>query len=307
MRKCASVNGLDATSFGYDTCISRVGMVDGKWEFPREGKAEDAGGEAIGQGSANGRFYATRLRQLLRVDMDESAARDLWRAVTAHRRQLTARLGRDVGQRVALFDYVTNMSPAVPDPQIVAGSALQAMERRAVADPLTDLFNRAYFETALRREIERCRRTGGSSALLLIDLDRFKQVNDTFGHRAGDDVLRRVGRIVQHEVRAVDIPCRYGGDELAALLTDTDATTATRVAERIRAMVTVQFVDAAIPVTTSIGVAQLRASSPVDDELFLLADRALYAAKRAGGNCVVLARPDGTDALRVPHAPPPGA
>lgn len=242
------------------------------------------------RGSANRHFYATRVRQLLHVELDEESAHRLWREVTAHRRRLTDVLGRDVGQRVALLDYVTNVSPSVPDPQIVAGDTLAAMERRAVADPLTDLFNRAYFETALRREIERCRRSGGSSALLLIDLDRFKQVNDTLGHRSGDDVLRRVGRIVLEQVRAVDIPCRYGGDELAAVLTDTDARTAKRVAERVRALVAAQFADAVVPVTTSIGVAQLRASSSLDDELFQSADRALYEAKRAGGNRVVLAR-----------------
>jgi diguanylate cyclase (GGDEF)-like protein len=103
----------------------------------------------------------------------------------------------------------------------------------------------------------------------------------------------------------VDIPCRYGGDELAALLTDTDARTAQRVAERIRALVTAQFADSPFPVTTSIGVAQLRASSSLDDELFLSADRALYEAKRAGGNRVVLARSDRADAVGVSDEPSP--
>jgi GGDEF domain-containing protein len=164
--------------------------------------------------AAEDRFYSTRLRQLMRIDLDEPAARLLWTEVSRHREELSRRLRRDVGQRVALLDYVVNVSPQATEPQIIERDTLETIERRAIVDPLTGLFNREYFDLALPRETERCKRSGVHAALVLMDLDRFKSVNDSHGHRKGDDVLRTVGGIVREQVRAVDIPCRFGGDEL---------------------------------------------------------------------------------------------
>lgn len=231
------------------------------------------------------RFYATRVRQLLRLDLDEEAAHALWGEVGAHRRELTRRLGRDVGQRVAMLDFVTNVSPRLVEPQIIERGTLDAIELRAIRDPLTGLFNRDYFETSLRREAERCRRTGHAAALLLVDLDRFKQVNDEQGHRRGDAVLRTVGTIVGDQVRAIDVACRYGGDELAAVLTETDPPAAHRVAERIRAEVERSFRRAPVPVTVSVGIGLLN-TVVGSEEAFAEADRCVYLAKRFGGNRV---------------------
>jgi diguanylate cyclase (GGDEF)-like protein len=242
------------------------------------------------------RFYAARLKQLLRLDLDEAAAQRLWAEVSRHRGELTRRLGRDVGQRVALLDYVTNVSPRVVEPQIIERDALAAIEHRAIRDPLTGLFNREYFEASLLREAERCKRGAGHAALLLLDLDRFKLVNDGQGHRKGDEVLRAVGTIVRDQVRAVDVPCRYGGDELAAVLTDTDELVAHRVAERIRTEVEERFRRAPVAVTVSVGIGLLLPTSPSSEEAFGKADRAVYAAKRAGGNRVVLAEARTSDA-----------
>jgi diguanylate cyclase (GGDEF)-like protein len=241
--------------------------------------------------SAADKFYSARVRQLLRLELDEDSARRLWEEVGLHRAELTRRLGRDVGQRVALLDYVTNVSPRLVEPQIIERDTLAAIEHRAIRDPLTGLFNREYFEASLQREEERCRRGGGRAALLLLDLDHFKEVNDGQGHRAGDAVLRRVGAILREQVRAVDIPCRYGGDELAAVLTDTDANVAQSVAERIRADVAATFSGAPVTVTVSVGIGLLEAAV-TPEEVFLEADRAVYQAKRAGGDRVVLSHAD---------------
>jgi diguanylate cyclase (GGDEF)-like protein len=237
--------------------------------------------------AAEDRFYSTRLRQLMRIDLDEPAARLLWTEVSRHREELSRRLRRDVGQRVALLDYVVNVSPQATEPQIIERDTLETIERRAIVDPLTGLFNREYFDLALPRETERCKRSGVHAALVLMDLDRFKSVNDSHGHRKGDDVLRTVGGIVREQVRAVDIPCRFGGDELAAILTDTEGEEAMRIAERIRAAVEETFASAPIAVTVSLGLAPLVAPAAAPPDPFLRADHALYAAKRAGGNRVV--------------------
>lgn len=233
------------------------------------------------------RYYSTRLRQLLHLDLEESAASALWSEVAVHRGDLTRRLGRDAGQRVALLDYVLNVSRRLVEPQIIERDALSAIEHRAIADPLTGLYNRAYFDAVLQRETERCERSGVLASLAMMDLDRFKVVNDDGGHEKGDAVLRTVGAILREHLRTVDIPCRFGGDELAAVLTDMAEGEAMRVAERVRATVAEAFRDDPVPVTISIGVASLVPVAASADPPFVRADRALYSAKRRGGDRVV--------------------
>jgi diguanylate cyclase (GGDEF)-like protein len=247
--------------------------------------------EALGSRSnepSTDQYYSTRIRQLMRLDLPEDAARALWMEVGAHRADLVRRLGRDVGQRVALLDYVVNVTRHhVNEPQIIERDTLAALEKRAMGDPLTELFNRGFFEIALAREVERFKRSGRPTALMMLDLDRFKEVNDREGHRRGDEVLRSVARIVREQVRGADLPCRYGGDELAAILPEADESEAERVAERIRASVEQLFRAAPVAVTASLGVAQCAVDGFAADDLVRRADWALYRAKGAGGNRVV--------------------
>jgi diguanylate cyclase (GGDEF)-like protein len=231
------------------------------------------------------RYYATRLRQLAHLELDEAEAAELWQSVARHRRELEQRLGRDVGQRVALLDYIVNLRPHLEDPQIIDRADLKRIQQNAVADALTGLYNRHYFDAELAREVERCRRYGANSSLVLLDLDRFKEVNDTHGHQAGDAVLRRVGGVILEHVRAPDVPCRYGGDEFAIILPDTPQEEALVVGERIRQAIDEAFADSPVaglrlPVTASGGVASMGAESSSAEALLAWADRALYGAKR---------------------------
>jgi diguanylate cyclase (GGDEF)-like protein len=166
------------------------------------------------------------------------------------------------------------------------------VERQANTDGLTELPNRRHFEEALAGEISRAERFGGSLALILADLDDFKQVNDRYGHQAGDDVLQTFADILRATVREIDLPARYGGEEFAVLLPQTDLEGAQRLAERLckalaaRPMPT--HPGALVAVTASFGVAAFP-DSPTPAALFAAADEALYRAKRAGKNCVVAA------------------
>ena len=166
------------------------------------------------------------------------------------------------------------------------------VERQANTDGLTELPNRRHFEEALEGEISRAERFGGSLALILADLDDFKQVNDRYGHQAGDDVLQTFADILRATVREIDLPARYGGEEFAVLLPQTDLEGAQRLAERLckalaaRPMPT--HPGALVAVTASFGVAAFP-DSPTPAALFAAADEALYRAKRAGKNCVVAA------------------
>jgi len=173
-------------------------------------------------------------------------------------------------------------------------SKLQLALENAAHDALTGLFNRRYFERRLREEVAHAKRHRRPFSLILLDLDHFKLVNDTYGHEDGDRVLRHVAEVVQEQLREDDIPCRYGGEELVLLLRGTTGMAARVVANRLRA----NLASKPIPlgprneprhVTFSAGVAAADDRNAYDaDDIVSRADAALYRAKRAGRNRVEL-------------------
>jgi diguanylate cyclase (GGDEF)-like protein len=181
----------------------------------------------------------------------------------------------------------------------------EAVERQAVTDELTGLSNvRAFMET-LDRELERSRRFGTPLALVMVDIDDFKAVNDRYGHQQGDEVLAQVARVLGHQSRELDMPARYGGEELAVVVPQTDAVGAELLAERMRAAVEALRVPTVrgrgtLSVTASFGVAAVPEHALERGELVAAADAALYRAKRAGKNRVERA----SSALAEPSAPP---
>lgn len=167
--------------------------------------------------------------------------------------------------------------------------AVQEATERARTDQLTGISNRRHFDEAFARMIGETDRFGGSSALVLADLDHFKLVNDTYGHEAGDQVLIAVAQALAGERRTTDFTARIGGEEIAVLLPQTDAQGASEVAERLRARVeslVIRTRASEIRVTASFGVAMYAARSGAGPQLFERADKALYAAKHAGRNRV---------------------
>ena len=233
--------------------------------------------------------YAARLAELAHLQVSEAEAELLWREVARHRRELLRLLGRDAGERVALLDYLLNIHPQRVDATIIETTALDAIERRAISDALTGLYDRGYFEDALKRELQRCQRYGNPVSLLLLDLDQFKEVNDEYGHRVGDKVLLAFGELIRKHLRGADVPCRLGGDEFAIILSDTAQREAGTVAERFRADVESWFETHPVcgqflEVTVSGGIATAPADATSHEQLYALADGALYEAKRRGSN-----------------------
>ena len=159
---------------------------------------------------------------------------------------------------------------------------------QTITDPLTGAYNRRHMESCLDDVIERQRRTGASAALLLIDIDRFKDINDRLGHAAGDSVLRTVVAQIGARVRRLDRVFRIGGDEFLLLLPDTDLSSAQTVAEDLRARIAAAAMPDAASVTVSIGLAPLGNGQQIDDWM-QQADAALYRAKQQGRNRVVRA------------------
>jgi diguanylate cyclase (GGDEF)-like protein len=166
----------------------------------------------------------------------------------------------------------------------------QALHKMAQTDSLTSLLNRRAFEEILRRDLLRSDRSGNALGIMLIDLDYFKQVNDSLGHFAGDDVLRRIALVLRDGTRPSDVLARYGGEEFVVLLRNAGVTESMTAAERIRSQIaSLGGLPGSVNLTASIGVAVCQAKDTAT-EFLLRADEALYRSKREGRNLVSLYR-----------------
>jgi two-component system cell cycle response regulator len=161
----------------------------------------------------------------------------------------------------------------------------------AITDPLTSVYNRRYLDAHLKSIVARAIASGKPVCVLIFDIDHFKDINDTYGHAAGDQVLRDFSERLRRGVRGIDLVARYGGEEFVVVMPETDAAFAASVAERLRQDVeSTPFEGQAgeqFPVTVSIGLAEWGGMADTAEALFKRADQALYAAKRAGRNRVV--------------------
>lgn len=164
------------------------------------------------------------------------------------------------------------------------------LRQQSIRDSLTGLFNRRYLEESMQRELARAHRKGGMFAVVMFDVDHFKRFNDTFGHEAGDIVLRGLGRIIRAHVRESDIACRYGGEEFVILMPDASLDTAVERGEKLRQaaqeLELLQDGQALGSISISLGVAVFPQHADSTDKLIQAADAALYRAKRAGRNRV---------------------
>ena len=182
----------------------------------------------------------------------------------------------------------------------------ESLLQLATSDPLTGLWNRRHFTEMVRGELGRVRRGQSQAALLLLDLDFFKRINDTHGHAAGDEVLRHFTATVSTQLREADVFARLGGEEFAILLPCIDGLGAVRVADRLRRMVAdhpAQAGEVALHYSVSIGAAMLEPADEGYEAAYARADEALYAAKRAGRNRVLMY----SDEISAPAAQAAGA
>ena len=222
------------------------------------------------------RLFATRPRLLLNL------LRRTCEYLLASEERLIASLRRKNRELEQSLDYLRRTQEEVDHQELLANT-----------DELTGLYNRRCLDHQLRRFMERARKTGSGLALILADLDRFKQINDTWGHAKGDAVLRKVASVLTKSVRASDLPCRFGGDELAVVLCDVDAAHAQERAEALRAQVAeMRPVLRGLPLTVSVSVGgTMYEPGESVERLFERADAQLYRAKRGGRNRVAWATP----------------
>jgi len=233
-------------------------------------------------------LYSSLLYLLTHLNFTERQAARHWKKVLAHRDALREAVGRDPGLRVAILDYFVNVSRELKNPKVIELSIYERTERSAVTDGLTGLYNHAFFLQALRQEVLRSKRHGLRLALLLLDLDDFKRVNDERGHVEGDRVLMKAAAVVREGVREIDVAARYGGEEFAVLLPDTSRLGAFVVAERIRRRIEDRFARGRSVVTISGGIAVFPDDASTPADLVVQADAGLYGAKAAGKNRILL-------------------
>lgn len=164
------------------------------------------------------------------------------------------------------------------------------LREQAIRDFLTGLYNRRYLNDTLERELARAQRDAYPVSCVIIDIDHFKQVNDTYGHEAGDKVLQNLSSLLTAQTRAGDITCRYGGEEFLLVLPKTNMQEASRIAERCRASFQASAVTSGnteVRTTFSAGVATYPAHGATSDEILVAADNAMYQAKAQGRNRVI--------------------
>jgi len=213
-----------------------------------------------------------------------------------HAGDLTARTGLPGGREEIsrLGDAFDQMAQALQDRDAELQRALRESRGLAITDPLTELYNRRYLWELLGRELLKSRRNRTPIATILADIDHFKRFNDTWGHEAGDLVLKRVADVIRENVRGSDIGCRYGGEELAVILPETTLEVAVERAERIRHGIAALHLEYGgrplAAVTSSFGVAVYPQHAGDAEALLRAADEALYEAKKAGRNRVVVSQ-----------------
>ena len=177
----------------------------------------------------------------------------------------------------------------------------ETLYSQSVRDPLTGLFNRRFMEETLSREIRRAERHRQPLGVIILDLDHFKRFNDTFGHDAGDSLLREVGGFLKANIRGSDVACRFGGEEFFLILPESNLEDIHGKAEELRqkvSMLTVEHLGRSLgTITASFGVAVFPIHALTTTTLLRTADQALYQAKRAGRDRVVVAKPHGGHGL----------
>ncbi len=254
--------------------------------------------------SARGQFLQRYFRATTHLDLRESQCLQLWDEVLTRRRELTDILGRPISLKTVLMDVLSS-SGLVRVPVILEYDELKKIQLNAVTDPLTGLYNRRLFAESFEKELNRARRYGIPLGIVILDLHRFKEVNDKYGHPRGDEVLRAAATTLQRALRTSDSAFRIGGDEFSLLLPQTDAAQALALGRRIETVFaeTLRPLQLTFAVTMDHGVATFPQDGDQSDQLIRVADERLYRFKHA--NHVRSAGEPSRSAVSQPTAQPP--
>lgn len=233
------------------------------------------------------RLFSDLLYSITHQYFPPEIAEDRWAEVLQHKYGLSTALGRNVGIAVAALDFHSKSTDDMDSATLVGEGQIEKVGGLSLRDGLTGLFNHTYFYQQIDCEVRRYVRYGARLAMVLIDIDDFKEANDTFGYREGDRILAAMGKTFIRMARDSDICCRYGGEEFAVILPFTDVHEAESIASRLNVELAEHIPGGRV--TVSIGVAACEKMTATYQDLVEKAAAALCQAKRSGKNRVVVA------------------
>ncbi len=238
------------------------------------------------------------------LELSPRLAEEYWREVLLIRRDMSKALKRDVDLIPAIYDFLAASENALLNPRLIEEKSYAKVILETTHDGLTTLFNRQYFKEVLNQTIAAAKRYDNDVSMLFIDIDDFKQINDTHGHSAGDEVIQLVAQVIQNSKRDSDVAARYGGEEFVLMMPHTEGIKGYVCAERIRKRV--EEIEAGTPdnpikVTVSIGLASFPQNCKNSAELINRADSALYLAKGAGKNTISMYKEEKRRYVRVKY------
>ncbi len=252
-----------------------------------------------------GQFLQRYFRIIAQLDLPESECIRVWDNMLHRRVELRGHSGRLVSMRAALMD-VLGESGQIRVPVIIEYGALKQLQMNAVTDPLTGLYNRRHFGDSFEKELNRANRYSSPLGLVVLDMHRFKEVNDKHGHPRGDEVLRAVATTLRKALRTSDSAFRIGGDEFALLLPETDAAQTTALSRRIESVFAevLKPLQLEVPVSMDHGVSNFPEDGEDTEKLIKVADDRLYRVKHANHARASEGLPASETPAWVP-APPP--
>jgi len=250
-------------------------------------------------------IFPVLLNIFTQLDFNRDEAKGIWEGILKHRKEMSESFKRQVNLLTAICDYFLTIKKSFHYPKVVELKVFEEANHYSKCDSLTGLYNRGYLEEALSGEISRARRYDTEFSILFMDLDDFKNINDSMGHLAGDFVLKKVANLITNEKREEDVAARYGGEELVIILPETNKVNTIIKAERIRKKIQdmpLVFDGKEAQITISGGVATFPQDAQEAHELINCADQALYRAKSEGKNRICLFSTDKRQYVRVDFA-----
>jgi len=246
--------------------------------------------------------YSQILNTLTSLELNEQDAQKHWEQIVRNWQDLSEQLGRKIALQTAVCDYFTSIHNTLKSPKIIDIRLYEKTVLNTYVDKLTGLYNRRYADEILSLEMAYAKRHNLDLSLLFFDIDNFKDVNDTFGHDAGDLFLRQVSDIINKIKRVEDVACRFGGEEMLLFLRETDGSSALIIGQRILKKVgdlRLEYRGQTISTTISAGLATYPLHGETAEELLKSGDAALYQAKGAGKNSIACSSIDKRRSLRV--------
>ena len=246
--------------------------------------------------------YQSIIQILADIDLEPDEAKKCWFEIISHRDNISKALGKRTRLITAVSDYFHLYKKSLKQYKMIEINAYEKLIKESTHDNLTGLFNKAYFQNTLNKYLPLAKRNNTDLSVLFLDIDNFKEINDTFGHHSGDIILKKIAHILKQELRSSDIIARFGGDEFVILMPNTHKTDALLLSERLRTTImnkTIVIQDTNLQISVSGGVAGFPVDSQEAKKLLIMADSALYRSKGAGKNRISLFKEDNRRFLRI--------